>query len=127
MRVLMAEDDEGSQEVATGFLEAAGLVAEVVGDGTQVIERIKADGQRYAAILMDMNMPRMDGIETTRALRAMGVNMPIIAVTANAFDEDREQCLQAGMNDFVAKPVEAEVLYATLAKRLEVAGDRAGG
>ncbi len=122
--MLVAEDDALSQEVAAGFLEAAGLVAESVEDGAQVIERIKADRQRYAVILMDMNMPTMDGIETTRALRAMGVRTPIIAVTANAFDDDREQCLQAGMNDFVAKPVEAEVLYASLVKWLQVAGDR---
>ncbi len=122
LRVLVAEDDEASQEVAAGFLEAAGLVAEAVEDGTQAIERIKADGQRYALILMDMNMPRMGGIEATRVLRAMGVRTPIIAVTANAFDEDREACLQAGMNDFLAKPVEAAVLYAALAKWLQVAG-----
>ncbi len=126
LHVLVAEDDEASQEVAAGFLEAAGLVAEAVEDGTQAIERIKADGQRYALILMDMNVPRMGGIEATRVLRAMGVRTPIIAVTANAFDEDREACLQAGMNDFLAKPVEAAVLYAALAKWLPVAGERAG-
>ncbi len=127
LRVLVVEDDPGSQEVASGLLEAVGLVAEIAQDGEQVIERIKADGQRYAVILMDMSMPRMGGVEATRALRAMGVRTPIIAVTANAFDEDRDQCLQAGMNDFLVKPVEAPLLYAALAKWLQVAGERAGG
>ena len=77
---------------------------------------------RYALILMDMQMPKLNGIEATRAIRALPgyANTPILAITANAFDEDARTCIEAGMNDHISKPVAAEVLYETILKWLSM-------
>ena len=113
-RVLLADDDLVNQEVTRELLERAGLVAEVVDDGAQAVERVR-DGH-YALVLMDMQMPQLDGLEATRAIRALGghATLPILAMTANAFDEDRERCLAAGMNDHVSKPVSPRRFYASV-------------
>ncbi len=117
-RVLLVEDDPINQEVSRDLLEAAGLSVETADDGRQGLERARQ--QAYDLILMDMQMPVMGGIEATRAIRADSLNRatPILAMTANAFPEDRQQCFEAGMNDHITKPVAIESLYATLLKWL---------
>ncbi|MDO9283469.1 MAG: response regulator, partial [Aquabacterium sp.] len=116
-RVLLVEDNPVNQEVAVALLQAAGLVVEIADDGAQAVEQVLA--RRPDLVLMDMQMPVMDGLAATRALRArLGRGLPIVAMTANAFGEDRAACLDAGMNDHVAKPVDAEDLYAALLRWL---------
>ena len=114
VRVLLAEDEPVNQEVSVGLLGYAGLRVDVASDGQQAVEM--ASRTRYALILMDMQMPRLNGIDATRAIRALpgGAEVPIIAMTANVYDEDRERCFAAGMDGHIGKPVDAEVLYATL-------------
>ena len=114
VRVLLAEDEPVNQEVSVGLLGYAGLRVDVASDGQQAVDM--ASRNRYALILMDMQMPRLNGIDATRAIRALpeGAEVPIIAMTANVFDEDRERCIAAGMDGHIGKPVDADVLYATL-------------
>jgi PAS domain S-box-containing protein len=119
-RLLLAEDDPVNQEVALGLLRETGFVVDLAENGEQALAM--ASQVNYALILMDMQMPEMDGIEATRKIRALpqeqGRNMPIVAMTANAFSDDRAKCMESGMNDFVAKPVDPDALFATLLKWL---------
>ncbi|MFO1327158.1 MAG: PAS domain S-box protein [Rubrivivax sp.] len=118
-RILLVEDNEINRFVAQAILEDVGLVCDVAEDGQQAVERIRASAPgTYGLTLMDMQMPRLDGLAAARAIRALdaGRAMPIVAMTANAFAEDEARCLAAGMNDFVAKPVDPDRLYATLLK-----------
>jgi PAS domain S-box-containing protein len=120
-RVLLAEDNRINQEVAVELLTDAGLKVEVANDGYEAVEKAHAGG--FDLILMDMQMPGMDGLAATRAIRALSgcATLPIVAMTANTFDADRERCTAAGMNDFVPKPVDPEQLYRTLSRWLPVA------
>jgi signal transduction histidine kinase/CheY-like chemotaxis protein len=114
-RILVAEDMAVNQMVARGLLEVRGHSVDVAADGAEAIA--KAEENDYDLILMDMQMPRMDGLEATRLIRARGgklARIPIVAMTANAFGSDQAACSEAGMNDFIAKPVDAEKLHATL-------------
>ena len=117
-RILLAEDNVVNQEVACDLLRSAGLVVDVADNGAVAVE--KCETGDYDLILMDVQMPEIDGLQATRMLRSRrrSETVPIVAVTANAFNEDRQACLAAGMNDHVAKPIDPEALYATLLRWL---------
>jgi two-component system sensor histidine kinase/response regulator len=116
LNILVVEDDPINQEVASELLRSAGHSVDIADNGAIALERV-AD-RHYDLVLMDMQMPVMDGLTATRALRLQPAyaRTPVIAMTANAFAEDRAKCLAAGMNDFVAKPVDPGALYQCIAR-----------
>lgn len=119
-RVLLAEDNPVNQEVGEELLRSAGLQVEVVDDGASAVARARE--VEFDLILMDVQMPVLDGLAATREIRALrGPGVPIIAMTANAYGEDRQACLDAGMNDHIAKPVDPVRLYEVLMRQLNAA------
>jgi signal transduction histidine kinase/CheY-like chemotaxis protein len=122
-RILLVEDNEFNQMVAAAMLESVGAVVGVANNGAEALEQLHRE--RYDCVLMDVQMPRMDGLEATRRIRAEPslADTTIIAMTANAWSEDRAACLAAGMNDFVTKPVEPGRLFSTLARWVTSGGD----
>ncbi len=117
-RILLAEDEPVNQELALELLTDAGMVVDVAADGAAALRM--ASAHDYALILMDMQMPKMNGIEAAREIRRLpGLGgLPIIAMTANAYAEDKARCFEAGMDDFIAKPIDPDILFATLLKWL---------
>ncbi|MBI5790353.1 MAG: PAS domain S-box protein [Rhodocyclales bacterium] len=117
-RILLAEDNAVNREVALELIHAAGLTADIAKNGSEAVA--KATNIAYDLILMDVQMPVQNGMDATRAIRLLpgGARTPILAMTANAFDEDRTACREAGMSDFVAKPVDPPQFYAKLLKWL---------
>lgn len=111
LRILLAEDNAINALLTRTLLEAEGAVVDTVEDGALAVKAVQTE--QYDLIFMDMRMPNMDGLESTRKIRALGgrnKDLPIVALTANAFDDDRNACFDSGMNDFMTKPVSAEEL-----------------
>ncbi|TWX59377.1 PAS domain-containing hybrid sensor histidine kinase/response regulator [Colwellia hornerae] len=113
-RLLLVEDNRINQLVALGLLKRFGLKAEVAINGLEALSILKEAHEPFDIILMDCQMPEMDGYETTRCIRENKQDVPIIAMTANAMKGDREKCLQAGMNDYLTKPIDPDILLEKL-------------
>jgi two-component system, sensor histidine kinase and response regulator len=117
-RVLLAEDNEANQMVASEILSRLGIELDIAGNGREALEMVRAAPDAYDAVLMDMQMPEMDGLTATQALRGERYDLPIIAMTANAMKTDLDACLAAGMNDHITKPIERRALLHTLRRWL---------
>lgn len=117
--ILLVEDDPLSQQVSAELLTNAGLHVDTADDGLRGFERVNV--QHYDVVVMDVQLPKLDGVSATQKIRALPnkQGLPILALTANAFNEDRARCLAAGMNDFIPKPVEPGLFYATLLRWLQ--------
>jgi two-component system sensor histidine kinase/response regulator len=123
-RVLVVEDNDINQQVARELLEAMGLVVDLAEDGVVALEKLQ--GPAYDLVFMDMQMPRMDGLAATRALRQVErlATLPVVAMTANAMEQDRRECLAAGMNDFLVKPIDPDQLTQALLQWIRPRGAR---
>ena len=128
-RILVVEDNEINREVASELLSGSDFIVDTAENGRIAVDKMSSADQHYDLILMDVLMPVMDGLKATRAIRQLpnGQAIPIIAMTANAFEEDRQACIAAGMDDFAAKPIDPDALLATLDKWLgRIKGTAAG-
>ena len=123
-RLLLVDDIEVNREIAIMMLEMNGFIVEQATDGEEAVEAVsQSEPGHFDAVLMDIQMPRMNGYEAAQAIRALDnpklANIPILAMTANAFDEDKKAAFDAGMNDHVVKPIEIEQLLVALKKVLK--------
>ncbi|MGB8951164.1 MAG: two-component regulator propeller domain-containing protein [Candidatus Aminicenantales bacterium] len=117
IRILLVEDNIINQKLAVSMLSKAGYSLEVATNGKEAVEKFASAPDRFDLIFMDIYMPEMDGFEATRIIREKGFkDIPIIAMTAAAMQEDRERCLEAGMNDFIAKPIKREIIFEMVRK-----------
>ncbi len=111
--VLVADDNKINQKVATGILEKSGFIVDVVNDGLEAIDSLS--DRHYSLVLMDCNMPKLDGFNASRIIRSVDSSVinhdiPIIAMTANVTESDRQKCFDHGMNEFISKPIEPNIL-----------------
>jgi CheY-like chemotaxis protein len=122
-RLLIAEDIEINREILISLLENTGLEIDCAADGKEALEMIEKEPDKYDAVFMDLQMPRMDGLEATQRIRALpamqGVSLPIIAMTANVFREDIEKCLLAGMDSHLGKPLDMDKVLDKLREYLK--------
>ena len=119
VRILLVEDNPINQVVARGLLEQVGAHVTVAEDGAVAVALLRDDGGGYDLVLMDVQMPVMDGFTATRAIRAeLRLDLPVIAMTAGVMASEREQCIAAGMNDFIGKPIDVEQMFETVARQL---------
>jgi len=125
--VLVVEDNKINQELTTELLSSQGMSSEIAANGEEAVEKVRAGN--YDLVLMDCQMPVMDGYEATRLIREDGrfTALPIIALTANAMAGDRQRTLESGMNDHIAKPVDIAEMLVTMARWVEIEGDRTIG
>ena len=121
IRILMAEDNLVNQQVGRALLTKRGWSVEIVADGQAALDALEED--RYDLVLMDVQMPIMDGLEATRRLRERGSTVPVVAITAHALDSERASCMEAGMDDFLTKPFTPEDLYDTVIRWARVPDD----
>ena len=131
LRVLVAEDIEVNAEILQMILESREIESDVAANGKIALELFESHPEHYyAAVLMDVRMPEMDGLEATSRIRALArsdaAGIPIIALTANAFDEDVQRSLQAGLNAHLTKPIQPEVLFETLESLIKTRNPNAG-
>ena len=117
-RVLLVEDNEINQQVAIELLKVVGVEIVLASNGREAIEKLTPPSQRFDMVLMDIQMPEMDGYEATRRIREQpwGADLPIIAMTAHAMDEERQKAIEAGMNSHISKPIDPEAMYVTMSK-----------
>ncbi len=116
VRLLLAEDNPVNQKLASMMLQKAGYAVDIVDNGKKAVATYHAEPRRFDLILMDVQMPEMDGLEAARQIRLKGHRVPIIAMTANTMKGDREKCLAAGMDDYVAKPLNREIVFKLIEK-----------
>jgi len=126
VRILLAEDNPINQKLAMAMLGKAGYLVTLAENGRQAVEMYCQEPKHFDIILMDVQMPELDGLEATRQIRDKGFTaVPIVAMTANSMTGDREKCLAAGMNDYISKPIKREVVFQALDRWLYIAGETA--
>jgi len=122
--ILAAEDMDFNREVLSKYLEKTGVTIDYAENGKEAVEKFKVNYEKYSMILMDINMPEMDGDEATKIIRALDMpkakEIPIVAMTADVFKEDVEKCLSVGMNDHISKPIVPKIIYAKIKQYLKL-------
>ena len=128
-RVLLAEDNEINQQIAVELLRGAGVEVVVASNGREAVEKLAGSGGRFDMVLMDIQMPEVDGYEATRRIRSQpwGTSLPIIAMTAHALEEERRKALETGMNSHISKPIDPDAMFETMRQFYRPAGPAPGG
>jgi CheY-like chemotaxis protein len=117
VNILLAEDNPVNQKLAKMMLTKAGYQVAVANNGQEAVENITSSPEDFDLIFMDVQMPKMGGVEATKAIRERGFNtIPIVAMTAHAMEGDKEKCLEAGMDDYISKPIKREIVFEILEK-----------